>query len=165
MEYEVLTPMLDAEETLKNPPPPLVADEEYPGREMFDRKPFVIQRGDLEKGFEEADVIVEETYTTQVSHHGTIQTRACIASWDGHDLTVWDAIQGVWNSKLALAKSSGSQPGQRQGHRQIPWGRIRLKGLVAEDYVLCGKAFHDNGKTRKNGAHARGGVCKPFPPV
>ena len=110
VEYEVLTPMLDAEEALKSPPPPLVADEEYPGREMFDRKPFVIQRGDLEKGFEEADVIVEDTYTTQVSHHGTIQTRACIASWDGHDLTVWDAIQGVWNSKLALAKSLGLKP-------------------------------------------------------
>lgn len=110
VEYEVLTPMLDAAETLRNPPPPLIADEEYPGREMFDRKPFVIQRGDLEKGFEEADVIVEETYTTQVSHHGTIQTRACIASWDGENLTVWDAIQGVWYSKLALARSLGLKP-------------------------------------------------------
>jgi CO/xanthine dehydrogenase Mo-binding subunit len=112
VKYEVLTPMPKAEETLKNPPPPLVGDEEYPGRDLFDRKPFVIQRGDLQKGFEEADVIVEETYTTQVSHHGTIQTRACIASWDGHDLTVWDAIQGVWNSKLALAKSLGLEPEQ-----------------------------------------------------
>jgi CO/xanthine dehydrogenase Mo-binding subunit len=110
VEYEVLTPMLDAEEALKSPPPPLIADEEYPGREMFDRKSFVIQRGDLEKGFEEADLIIEETYTTQVSHHGTIQTRACIASWDGLNLTVWDAIQGVWNSKLALAKSLGLKP-------------------------------------------------------
>ena len=110
VEYEVLTPMLDAEETLKNPPPPLIADEEYPGREMFDRKEFVIKRGDLERGFLEADVIVEDTYTTQVSHHGTIQTRACIASWDGHTLTVWDAIQGVWNAKLALADSLGLDP-------------------------------------------------------
>lgn len=102
VEYEVLTPMQEVEETLKSPPPPLVADEEYPGREVFDRKPFVIKRGDVEKGFKEADVIVEDTYTTQVSHHGTIQTRACVASWDGENLTVWDAIQGVWYSKLAL---------------------------------------------------------------
>ncbi len=110
VEYEVLKPMLDAEEVLKNPPPPLVADEEYPGREMFDRKPYIIKRGDVEKGFAEADVIVEETYTTQVSHHGTIQTRACIADWDGHNLTVWDAVQGVWNAKLALADSLGLPP-------------------------------------------------------
>jgi xanthine dehydrogenase YagR molybdenum-binding subunit len=110
VEYEVLTPMLDAGKLLESPPPPLVGDEEYPGREMFDRKPFVIQRGDLKKGFEEADVIVEETYTTQVSHHGTIQTRACVATWDGHNLTVWDAVQGVWNSKLALSKSLDLAP-------------------------------------------------------
>jgi xanthine dehydrogenase molybdenum-binding subunit len=110
VEYESLTPMLDAEETLKNPAPPLITDEEYPGREIFDRKPYVIKRGDIEQGFREADVIIEDVYTTHVSHHGTIQTRACVASWDGHMLTVWDAIQGVWNAKLALAESLGLNP-------------------------------------------------------
>ncbi len=110
VEYEVLKPMFDAEQTLAAPLPQLVADEEYPGREMFDRKPYIIKRGDIERGFAEADVVVEETYTTQVSHHGTIQTRACIADWDGHNLTVWDAVQGVWNAKLALADSLGLSP-------------------------------------------------------
>lgn len=110
VEYEVLTPMLDAEATIKNLPPPCIADEEYPGRDIFDRKKFIIKRGDLEKGFDESDVVVEETYTTQPSFHGTIQTRACVASWDGEILTVWDAIQGVWNSKLALAASLGLDP-------------------------------------------------------
>lgn len=110
VEYEVLPPMLNAEETLNNPPPLCVADEEYPGREAFDRKKNVIKRGDLEKGFGEADVIVEDTYTTQASYHGTIQTRACIANWDGRHLTVWDATQGVWNSKEVLARSLGLNP-------------------------------------------------------
>ena len=110
VEYEVLPPMQDAEETLKKPPFSLIGNEEYPGREVLDRKPFVIRRGNIEKGFEEADVIVEETYTTQVSHHASIQTRACVANWDGHTLTVWDAIQGVWYSKLALANSLDLDP-------------------------------------------------------
>ena len=110
VEYEVLTPMLDAEETLKSPHPTLIADEEYPGSDVFDRKEYVIKRGDIEKGFKEADIIVEDTYTTQASYHGTIQTRACIANWDGHDLTVWDAIQGVWNTKQTLAESLGLDP-------------------------------------------------------
>jgi len=110
VEYEVLTPMLHAEEALKQPVPDCIADEEYPGRETFDRKPFVIKRGDLDKGFEEADVIVEDTYTTQASFHGTMQTRACVTDWDGKNLTVYDSIQGVWNSKLALAESFGIDP-------------------------------------------------------
>jgi CO/xanthine dehydrogenase Mo-binding subunit len=105
--YEILTPMLDKEETINSPPWPLIADEEYPGSDVYDRKKYVIKRGDIDKGFEEADVIVEDTYTTQASCHGTIQTRACVASWDGHNLTVWDAIQGVWNTKETLAMSLG----------------------------------------------------------
>ncbi|MFQ5912231.1 MAG: xanthine dehydrogenase family protein molybdopterin-binding subunit [Nitrospinota bacterium] len=110
VEYEELPPMLDAEEALKNPPPPCIADEEYPGRGIFDRKTFTIKRGDIEKGFRSSDVVVQETYTTPASFHGTIQTRACVASWDGESLTVWDAIQGVWNAKLALAESLGLEP-------------------------------------------------------
>lgn len=110
VEYEVLPPMLDAEETLRNPPLPYVADEEYPGRDLFDRKPTVIKRGDIGRGFSEADVTIEETYTTQASYHGTIQTRVCVANWDGQNLTVWDSTQGVWNSKDVLAKSLGLNP-------------------------------------------------------
>lgn len=110
VEYEVLPPRQDAAETLQKPPFASIGAEEYPGREIYDRKPFVIRRGNVEKGFEEADVIVEETYTTQVSHHASIQTRACVADWDGHVLTVWDAIQGLWYSKLALAEALGLDP-------------------------------------------------------
>jgi CO/xanthine dehydrogenase Mo-binding subunit len=102
--------MIDLEEVLNNPPPPLVADEVYPGREKIDRIPFVLQRGDAKKGFEEADVVVEDTYLTPTQYHSSIQTRTCIAAWDGRRLTVWDAAQGVWNSKLAFAKSLGLDP-------------------------------------------------------
>ena len=62
VEYEVLSPMLDAEETLNKPLPPLIGDEDYPGRETYDRKPFVIKRGDTEQGFREVDVIIEDVY-------------------------------------------------------------------------------------------------------
>lgn len=110
VDYEVLNPMLDAEKTLNNPPPPCVDDEEYPGREMYDRKSFVIERGDLDKGLGEADVVIEETYTTQAQYHGMLQTRVCIASWDGSMLTVWDSTQGVWNAKRVLAQSLGLEP-------------------------------------------------------
>jgi CO/xanthine dehydrogenase Mo-binding subunit len=110
VEYGILTPMLDAEEALKGPPPPLVADEEYPGSDLFDRKTNVIKRGDVVRGFGEADVVVEEIYTTQTQYHATVQTRACVATWDGHTLTVWDATQGVWNSKEYLAKSLDLDP-------------------------------------------------------
>jgi xanthine dehydrogenase YagR molybdenum-binding subunit len=39
-----------------------------------------------------------------------IQTRTCIADWDGQRLTVHDSAQGVWNVKLQLAQSLGLDP-------------------------------------------------------
>ncbi len=109
VEYEVLTPRTDAEETLKKFPP-YVADEEYPGEDLFHGKPYLIRRGDVEKGFAEADMVIEETYLTPTQYHASIQTRACVAHWDGEQLTLWDAIQGVWNSKGTLAKSLNLEP-------------------------------------------------------
>ncbi len=110
VEYEVLPPMLDAERTLADPPPPCIADEEYTGREDCDRKTYLIERGDVSEGFAEADVILEETYTTRSQYHAPIQSRVCVADWNGTDLTVWDSVQGVWNSKRVLAESLGLDP-------------------------------------------------------
>lgn len=110
VEYEALPAMIDAEEALNSPPLALVGDEEYPGRELYDRIPSVLQRGDIEKGFAEADLVIEDTYFTPTQYHATVQTRACVAFWDGQRLTVWDAAQGVWNSKLAYAKSLDLDP-------------------------------------------------------
>jgi xanthine dehydrogenase YagR molybdenum-binding subunit len=84
----------------------MIADEEYPGSEIFDRKTYVIKRGDIEKGLKKP-VIVEDTYTTRLPITGRFRPSACIADWDGKNLTVWDAIQGVWNSKETFAQSLG----------------------------------------------------------
>lgn len=108
--YEVLTPRLVLEEALRLPPPDLVADEEYPQSDLFDRKTYAIRRGDVDKGFAEADIVIENTYTTPIQYHGTVQTRICLAQWDGQDLTIWDSTQGVWNTRESLARSLDLDP-------------------------------------------------------
>ena len=170
VEYEVLTPMLDAEQTLNTPHPPYVADEEYPGSEVFDRKKFVIKRGDIEKGFQEADVVVEETYTTQASYHGTIQTRACVADWDGQNLTVWDAIQGVWNSKETFGQSLGIDPENVRvivkyiggGFGSKAWSQ-RISYYAAKLSMVTGRPVKIE-RTRREEflAHARRWDCKMY---
>ncbi|MEW6674021.1 MAG: xanthine dehydrogenase family protein molybdopterin-binding subunit [Thermodesulfobacteriota bacterium] len=110
VEYDVLGHTLNAEENLENPLPSSVAGEEYPENDINDRTRRVVKRGDVAKGFEQADVVLEETYTTQAQYHATIQTRACLVSWDGSNLTVWDALQGIYFTQIALAKSLGLNP-------------------------------------------------------
>ena len=56
---------------------------------------FEFSLGDVEAGFDEADVVVESEYTTQAVHQGYIEPHAATAHWnsDGY-VTVWCSSQG-----------------------------------------------------------------------
>ena len=60
-------------------------------------------RGDVEKGFKEADVIFEQTYKTSWEVHQPTETHGSLAKWDGDDLTVWDSTQAVQSVRDGLA--------------------------------------------------------------
>jgi len=76
-EYEEMPFVLDAEEALK-PGAPAVHD----GGNLV-RKPYLYERGDLAKGFAEADVVVEESYRTSYEIHSQLEVHGAVASWDG----------------------------------------------------------------------------------
>ncbi len=61
------------------------------------------ERGDVEAGFKQADVVLERTYKTSVEIHHPTETHGSIAKWDGDRLTVWDSTQGVHSVRNALA--------------------------------------------------------------
>ena len=56
---------------------------------------FEFQIGDVEAGFEQADVIVEREFRTEAVHQGYIEPHAATAHWnsDGY-VTVWCSTQG-----------------------------------------------------------------------
>ena len=118
VEYEPLPYLLDVDQAAKpdaifvhplDEPDPTCrrAPSAPPVGNIYNGEPDILRRGDVEKGFAEADVIVEETYTTSFQYHATLQTRCAIADWNGKVLTVFDSGQGVWNAKLNLCKSLG----------------------------------------------------------
>ena len=67
-----------------------------------------LKRGDIEKGFKEADVVVEREFSTQMVHQGYIEPFASTAFWapDGH-LTVWTSTQGSFAIRAATAAIVG----------------------------------------------------------
>lgn len=67
-----------------------------------------LKRGDLNRGFEEADLIVEREFTTQMVHQGYIEPFACAALWaaDGH-ITIWTCTQGIFGIRAATAAITG----------------------------------------------------------
>jgi CO/xanthine dehydrogenase Mo-binding subunit len=100
--YEVLEPVMTVDQALA-PDAPLLHEnlvtrgQPLPGAPEHSNVAMrmELKRGDLEKGFAEADVIVEHTFTTPMVHQGYIEPHACVARWgeDGQVL-VWTTTQG-----------------------------------------------------------------------
>jgi CO/xanthine dehydrogenase Mo-binding subunit len=85
VEYEELQPLLDPFEALKPNAPILHPDLlSYKGLPVPVEKPgnvFAYLRwgkGDIDAGFKQADIIVENTFTTQVTHQSYLEPHACV---------------------------------------------------------------------------------------
>ena len=110
VEYEVLTPVLSLDEAMAEDAPLL--DEELMTQGLAEpaTKPgnivsrTVMGRGDIAKGFEEADIVLEETYHTPTVHQGYIEPHACLATVnEGGQSTVWCCTQGPFEVRSYCA--------------------------------------------------------------
>ena len=111
VDYEVLPPVLDAEEGMK-PDSPLL----HPGLftqtlgEQPDRPSNIatyveLARGDVEEGFRKADLTVEDTFRTRMVHQGYIEPRATLVKPTAHGkLTVWSSSQAPFNIQDQLSQ-------------------------------------------------------------
>jgi CO/xanthine dehydrogenase Mo-binding subunit len=76
-------------------------------------------RGDVERGFAEADVIVERTYHIPHVHQNYMEPRAAIASWDHRgNLTVYASTQGQFFVRSELSAILG-----------LPESRIKIQAM------------------------------------
>ena len=98
VEYEILPFIADEEKALA-PGVPVI----HPGGNLA-AKPVVYERGDVEKGFAEADVVLEESYQTATELHTPLEPHGCVAKWDGNRLTLWESTQGVYAVQARMAE-------------------------------------------------------------
>ena len=77
-------------------------------------------RGDIERGFAEADVVVEHTFRSAMMHQGYIEPHVTVADYDAvsGELTVWTATQGQFFVRDQLTRML-----------KIPETKIRVVGL------------------------------------
>jgi xanthine dehydrogenase molybdenum-binding subunit len=116
VDYEVLPPVFDVRDAMQ-PDAPLLhehmttrfrVERTGPGQDTGERGNIAghiqFQRGDLEQGFREAEVIVERAFSTQTVHQGYIEPHTSTALWaqDGH-VTIWTSTQGPFNIRSLTA--------------------------------------------------------------
>ena len=100
VEYEVLPFVLDAEEAVKPEAPRI-----YPEGNAVQDPADTLNRGNVEEGFKQADVILEEKYKTHLIQHVTLEPRVTVASWNGKRLTVWDSHKSPFRLRTDIAQA------------------------------------------------------------
>ena len=71
----------------------------------------LFEYGDVQAGFAQSDVIVEQTFTVPVVHQGYIEPHAATARWDDEShVTVWEPVQGTWAARELIADALGMHP-------------------------------------------------------
>ena len=111
VDYEVLPPVLDVLQAMAADAPLL--DEncftknlpEKPDKPSNVASVMALSRGDVEAGFQQADLVVEGEYRIPMAHQGYIEPHACTATVNEEGkATVWCCTQGQFDFRTAIAK-------------------------------------------------------------
>ena len=120
VDYEVLPPVMDPVEAMKDDSPILherlatiasfatraggLRREGDQGKPSNLANRFVVEIGDLEQGFKDASLVVENEFKTEAVHQGYIEPHSATADWsaDGR-VTIWCSSQGHFGARDTVA--------------------------------------------------------------
>ncbi len=111
VDYEVLPHVLDIHEAMKEDAPLLHEDMtttslgEATDKKSNNNKYGQYKLGDVEKGFAQADIVIEREFSTVMVHQGYIEPQNATALWnpDGQ-LTIWCSSQGSFGVRDQVAE-------------------------------------------------------------
>ncbi|MCE2405874.1 MAG: xanthine dehydrogenase family protein molybdopterin-binding subunit [Dehalococcoidia bacterium] len=125
VDYEVLPPVMNVLEAMKGDAPLLhdrlltmaettrraggLRADDDPGEGSNVSNHFVFEIGDPDRGFREADLVVEREFDTSTVHQGYIEPHSATAMWHGDgSLTIWCSTQGHFNMRDQTAQVIGA---------------------------------------------------------
>jgi len=100
VKYEILPFIVDEEKALQPEAPPV-----HQGGNLSEEAHY--ERGNVERGFAEADVVLEESYRTESELHTPMELHGCVAKWEGNHLSIWESTQGVYAVQARVAEVLG----------------------------------------------------------
>ena len=109
VDYEVLPAVFDPEDAAKPTAPKVYPEGNVYGTsretplERGTNEPSLQEWGDINKGFAEADVVVEDNFDVTPQIHSPIETHVCMARWNGEELTIWCATHCPWELREVIA--------------------------------------------------------------
>ncbi len=138
-QYDEKTPRTDMSRQKENSYRPDKANQD----------PTDSKRGDLGAGMEQASAKVIETYTTPVENHNPMEPHATLSVWNGDQLTVYDATQGVFGTRKVLAKTFGLPVDSVRVVSHFLGGGFGCKGSAWSHVVISALAAKQVGRPVK----------------
>lgn len=110
VDYEVLPAIVDERRALDSGAAKIHTGGNRAGKAVY-------ERGNVEHGFKEADVVLTQDFRTACELHTPMELHGCVASWDGDSLTIWESTQGVYAIQSRVAEILG-----------LPLSKVRVIG-------------------------------------
>jgi len=117
----------------------------YQPEKMMGR-PINTQRGDVAAGLRQGPTRLDAVYTTPNEHHNPMEPHATLARWDGPNLTLYDATQGVSGARGAVAKTLGIPEANVRVLCPFVGGGFGCKGSAWSHVVLAAMAAKQTGR-------------------
>jgi xanthine dehydrogenase YagR molybdenum-binding subunit len=135
VEYERLPFVVDPEAALAPGAPKIHEHGNLAG------EPKEYERGDVAASFGQADVVIEQTYSTQAALHNCLEPHGSTATWEGDRLTIWDSTQSIFDVRQEVATRLGLPEhrvrvikqfmGGGFGSKQIAWKHTAIAALLS----------------------------------
>jgi len=136
VDYEILPFVVTVEAALQPNAPSVHAK----GNQVDE--PKIYERGDAAAGLQAADIVIDQTYTTQTALHNCLEPHGCTAFWEGEQLTLWESTQGVFEVREQVAQKLGlpehhvrvikEHMGGGFGSKQVPWKQTVIAALLSK---------------------------------
>ncbi|HYC53133.1 MAG TPA: xanthine dehydrogenase family protein molybdopterin-binding subunit [Gemmatimonadaceae bacterium] len=111
--------------------------------------PRVTQRGDVDAGLQDADVVVHREFRTPSVLHTAMEPHGAVAEWNGDHVTIWESTQGIFNTRSDVAEAFGLKLTQVRVIKDYMGGGFGAKnGAHASTYIAVALA-------KKTGAPVR----------
>lgn len=127
VDYEELTPVFDAREALRDDAPRIHEDlanyqqstyitrfiQPIPNTNVASH--IKLRKGDIEAGFKQADVVLEDTFYSPRIHHCYMEPHAVLAQYGRDKITVWSNGQRAFDIRTYMADLFG-----------LPMSKVRI---------------------------------------
>ena len=131
VEYEELPAVFDPLEAVKKGAPKVRGFENI-------NKDIEITRGDISKGFQEADHVFENRYSTQHQHQCHMEPTDCIASWDlSGKVTLWITSMDPNTVRTILARAFDMKESKIRVIQPVIGGAFGAKLTLVRPYAIC----------------------------